>query len=209
MPLISAAVVLLIVIAGVVWLLIGRSDGDPSGGGTGSASTSEPAPTPEPSGPFRIGPITGVTSQGDVTGEQTLAQAVTIGQMSEQERITLEACGATSGSTEGFVASGSWSARSWVFECSSSEAAETATTALVAYYRNNGFADMAAPPAPSGATAVLRDQPGDARVHAEYVSEATVVMVEISGTTAADSETGLSTLYKSVSPRLPSTFAAA
>lgn len=208
MPLISAAVVLLIVIAGVVWLLIGRGDdGTPNGNRTTGASTSEPSP--EPSGPFRIGPITGVTSQGDVTGEQTLAQAVTIGQMSEQERSTLATCGATTGSTEGFVSSGAWSARSWVFECSSSESAQTATTALIAYYRNNGFTTVSAPPAPAGATAVLRDQPGDARLHAEYVSDATVVMVEVSGTTVADAQTGLSTIYKAVSPRLPSTFAVA
>ena len=81
--------------------------------------------------------------------------------------------------------------------------AQAVVATLATFFTSNSFVVTTGP---AGAATYLRDKPGDARIHSEYVSNATVVVVEVSATTVAASSAAITTVVNGALAKFPSTF---
>ena len=209
-PLIAIlALVAALVVAGGVWFALRGDDNDnpdgppPLSGSSSTSSSATPTESPDEGDGVRIGPLAGVTTQGDVSGTRTLAAAVDSGQMLPEERAALAACGATSGVVEAFLVNGKWSSRSWNFECSSVDGAKKALATMDKFFRDLSFAPV---DVGSNVNGYLRSEPGDYRLHAQYVSDRTVVISEVSSAEAAISTDATKQFVTAASKKLPPTY---
>ncbi|MFI6100642.1 hypothetical protein ACIA8G_34260 [Lentzea sp. NPDC051213] len=198
---IGVVLVLALIGGGIWWFTAGsKTTNDPAASSTPTTPTST-----TPSGPKL--PLTGLqgkvdsASTGPITVEKASKEK---SQFSPDEAALLTTCGAETGLSQVLFAD-EWFTQVHVFNCSDGAAAKTAADALSELQKGYGFAAVTGakqlPAMVSEKATDVPDAPFDERIF--YVSEKSVVRIEVRGKSKAAMDTGAEKVVTAIDKNYP------
>ncbi|WP_434451910.1 hypothetical protein [Lentzea sp. E54] len=200
---IVGVVLVLALIGGGIWWF---TAGSKSGGDNVATSNTTPPPTTSSSAGPKL-PLNGLQGKVDSanTGPVTVDKASKEkSQFSPDEAALLTTCGAEEGMSQVLFAD-DWFTQVHIFSCTDGATAKTAADALAELQKGYGFAATTGPkqlPSMVSEKATdVPDAPFDSRIF--YVSEKSVVRVEVRGKTKAAMDTGAEKVVTAIDKNYP------
>lgn len=200
---IIGVVLVLALIGGGIWWFTAGSKSDNNN--TANSNTTPPPTTSSSAGPKL--PLNGLSGKVDAanTGPVTVEKASKEkSQFSPDEAALLTTCGAEDGMSQVLFAD-DWFTQVHIFSCTDGAAAKTASDALAELQKGYGFAATTGPkqlPAMVSEKATdVPDAPFDSRIF--YVSDKSLVRVEVRGKTKAAMDTGADKVVAAIDKNYP------